>query len=581
MLKKTLLAAAVAATFSSASFAAIISSNGVFVGAAAEEEFATTELASQTKQVVLNWSTYQQNVDVRFNNTNADPAQSELKDRGYIAFDFTGPVALNEQGVIDFLKSDDGVSAQGVSLLENTINAYFVYSGQAYQVFVDAGNADQEIYQRGGDWFLASGDGTTSADDTNPQNNTAKTATLELKDVLKYDDTAKRFDYQIEGSTLLLTLDDNVVANTIGNNVDIAFDFKEANQAFRLTSGATGSIDMTVGAISNAAYTADPQSINEIFKFVNLFTLGYTNPGEDAGKVDATALVGEGFVQWAEGKGNTVHTSAIPTKSVTIANNTTNQPLQKRHVRFAINGDFSGLAIDKDGYLLSGVGTRAPGEWLVNAERTSATRAMAPATDTTNLVGKGITETAPAASKQAIATSFFVAEANELPIEAGKYEFVATVVDNPSFNTFSQSIASIFNVSRDGLKFDTITTGSTSANTIHIRDVSRVLPAAGGKIYVTIVEYDAHGLDQNAEGNVLVERKELSLTLPSGGAVTLSPAGVAADVGAAINPARQARFVFEVETNIGEVAVKKQTSEGIDIQNGSQAEEKKVVDFTL
>ncbi|HGY5272693.1 TPA: S-layer protein, partial [Aeromonas salmonicida subsp. salmonicida] len=72
----------------------------------------------------------------------------------------------------------------------------------------------------------------------------------------------------------------------------------------------------------------------------------------------------------------------------------------------------------------------------------------------------------------------------------------------------------------------------------------------------------------------------LSVTLPSGGAVTLKPADVAADVGASITAGRQARFLFEVETNQGEVAVKKSNAEGVDIQNGTRGTAP-LVDFTL
>lgn len=144
---------------------------------------------------------------------------------------------------------------------------------------------------------------------------------------------------------------------------------------------------------------------------------------------------------------------------------------------------------------------------------------------------------------------------NTVGIEAQRLTLKA-VQDGTSatFDTFEDTLADLFIITRDGMKFDTITTGTTSANTIHIRDISETLPATGGKIYVTIVQYGEHGVNGKADGEVLVKRAVLNTTLPSG-AVSLKPSEVAAEVGAQIVAGRQARFVFEVETNRGEVAV--------------------------
>lgn len=103
-------------------------------------------------------------------------------------------------------------------------------------------------------------------------------------------------------------------------------------------------------------------------------------------------------------------------------------------------------------------------------------------------------------------------------------------------------------IGRDGMKFDTITTGTSSSNTVHIRDISGVLPAEGGKIFVTITEYADHAANGRGEGTVMVERKPLSVTLPNKGAVTLKPSEIAADLGVSLTAGRQARFLFEVET---------------------------------
>ncbi|CAJ1922124.1 hypothetical protein [Aeromonas salmonicida] len=252
-----------------------------------------------------------------------------------------------------------------------------------------------------------------------------------------------------------------------------------------------------------------------------------------------------------------------------ITNVTTNQTIQRDKVNLTLTGDVSAFKKDANGNLVNKAGASIG--WKAAADGQSATAVLGAG----NMAG-GVQNALAAFG------TLYVAADNTVPVPAVNFNVKAEIQGDSqaTYNYFKDELADLFILTRDGMKFDTITTGTTSANLIHIRDVSNILPTEGGKIFVTITEYADHAANGRGEGTVLVTRKALSVTLPSGGAVTLKPADVAADVGASITAGRQARFLFEVETNQGEVAVKKSNAEGVDIQNGTRGTAP-LVDFTL
>ncbi|MDL5383819.1 S-layer protein [Aeromonas hydrophila] len=372
------------------------------------------------------------------------------------------------------------------------------------------------------------------------------------------DGTQLTIDHTIDnnGKRLRLALAPNVEATAVAG-AEVELKLNLANQAFKLVSGSQGTVALTAGALLNASYTADPVATKPLFKLGKLFQLSLT----DAGK--ATALVSEGFLKLNVGDVDVTATG------FELANVTTNQTIQRDKVKLTLTGDVSAFKKDASGNLLNKAGANIG--WKAAADGQSATAVLGAG----NLAG-GLSD-----ALNSLGT-LYVAADNAVPVPAVNLSVKAEIEGDSqaTYNYFKDELADLFIITRDGMKFDTITTGSTSSNTIHIRDVSKILPAEGGKIFVTITEYAAHDANGRGEGTVLVTRKPLSVTLPSGGAVTLKPADVAADVGAAITAGRQARFLFEVETNQGEVAVKKSNAEGVDIQNGTRGTQS-LVDFTL
>lgn len=372
------------------------------------------------------------------------------------------------------------------------------------------------------------------------------------------DGTQLTIDHTIDnnGKRLRLALAPNVEATAVAG-AEVELKLNLANQAFKLVSGSQGTVALTAGALLNASYTADPVATKPLFKLGKLFQLSLT----DAGK--ATALVSEGFLKLNVGDVDVTATD------FELTNVTTNQTIQRDKVKLTLTGDVSAFKKDASGNLLNKAGANIG--WKAAADGQSATAVLGAG----NLAG-GLSD-----ALNSLGT-LYVAADNAVPVPAVNLSVKAEIEGDSqaTYNYFKDELADLFIITRDGMKFDTITTGSTSSNTIHIRDVSKILPAEGGKIFVTITEYAAHDANGRGEGTVLVTRKPLSVTLPSGGAVTLKPADVAADVGAAITAGRQARFLFEVETNQGEVAVKKSNAEGVDIQNGTRGTQS-LVDFTL
>jgi len=520
MLKKTLLALAVASVATSASAMTIDVDKNV-----GGDAFAVNVLATQTKQSVLDKTSLEAVLTADFDNSGAQP---ELKNAGEIIFVLEGDAQFNSTQVADFLTS-----------------------------VTDTTTADDTPFPG---LTLALGAGAAS--------NTAG----ELKKVLKLveDGTNTTVSYTLDegNKRLSLRLADTIDATAATEaSVKLAIDFfdTQMKQGFKLLSGTTSQVKMSVGALENASYTADPQKTPVLFKTDNLFKV------EQAPLTmaqDATALVSTTYTQWSTLDADNYGVL----RAVKFFNNTTKQNIQHKHIKVSLVGDFTGVS-QKNGKLVDEAGAETA--WAVADGKATVTYSTL-TSENDNFAGN---DNAPGYTGEALELpKLIIDEANEASIPAQQFALQVETIDNATFVPYVQNIGNAFVVVRDGMKFDTVTTGTSSANVIYIRDVSKTLPEEGGKIFVTITEYDAHELENGGKGTDLITRAVLPTRLPSNGAVTLTPAGIAEALGVESTPSRQARFFFEVETNQGEAAVKKQTADGVDIQTGRS---QNVTDFTL
>ncbi|WP_315918682.1 VapA family S-layer protein [Vibrio fluvialis] len=517
MLKKTLLAMAVAAVASSASAMTLeVTKDGAAV---TPEAFVTNVLASQTKQDVLDKTTLEGVVDVIFKQDGTEP---ELKNAGEIILKLSGDAQFNPEKVAALLSAPFDTD-----LATTTFEGGIAVVTGADATATAIGNLDSHA-DKMETVFKVDSDGTN---------------------------VSVRYSLDSNNQRLSLKLADTATTDAL---VRVRFDFTDAvlGQAFKLTSGSTSQVRMSVGALQNASYTADPQNTPVLFKTENLFSVEQTS----ANGADKTALVSTTYTQWND-----------PTvgglRTVEFTNNTTKQNIQYKHVKISLAGDFTGIAT-KDGKLAAQDGSATV--WSVANGVASAYYSDITGQTDANFEGEY--------TGNLVLPELFIADDNEASIPAQNFALTVENIDNATFVPYSQTIGNAFIVVRDGMKFDTVTTGTSAQNVIYIRDVSKSLPAEGGKIFVTITEYDAHELENGGKGTDLVTRAVLPTRLPSNGAVTLTPAGIAEALGVATTPGHQARFFFEVETNQGEAAVKKQTADGVDIQTGRS---QSVTDFTL
>ncbi|HAS8485473.1 TPA: hypothetical protein I7727_05905 [Vibrio vulnificus] len=537
MLKKTLLAAAVSSIVAMPAMAQTVS-----VTTGADAAFVANTLAIQTKQEVLDRTTLDAKVIVQFNNTvEAGNANDELRAGGELVYQLTGDAQFNPEKVANLLTSANAATFPSIGLTASDaadLTTAAKATLDADKFFkVDTANGQSTIR-----YILDQNNQRLSlrlADDFN-------TAVVELGGSTGTPDTA------VEDAFVQVVLN---------------FNEEKMAQGFKLISGSVASSAMNIGALQNASYTANPKPTPILFQVKNLFTLTQTDTLPSAqGTADATALVSETYTQWDQGP-----TAAI--REVTLWNASTKQNIQTSELKLSLSGNFSGVA-QKNGFLADDKGDAT--KWAISNGVASVTySALAGAPDV--IPGN---ENAGAAYTgfQLDLPAFNIDKANTESLEAQKFELKAEVLAGSfTYVPYEYKIADAFIVVRDGMKFDTVTTGTSSSNVIYIRDVSKTLPAEGGKIFVTITEYDAHDLENGGKGTDLVTRAVLPTRLPSNGAVTLTPAGIAEALGVESTPSRQARFYFEVETNEGEAAVKKQTAEGVDIQTGSIAD----VNFTL
>ncbi|MGR5058253.1 cell surface protein [Vibrio rotiferianus] len=636
MLKKTLLAASVAAFAAAPAMADVNLSYGGFP-INANTKINTTTLAAVTKQAVLSFSTAEDQVAAEFD------VSGDLKQNGFITIELTGDATFNDNEVrqyltgttatgtgvqIDLLLAEavvtDGVlGAAGTPTAELDLSKVFKFNkitDTAYQVDyaidLDGKRLRLALAQTVGSFddmiqtvapvtktdadvdtaAIAAGlaadaaaltaagvvgavDGT---DETGVGNNDGTVGYLFADTGGTATDNAGKVAYiRSLGATGVAYLETKAgfaagtTETVVAAGTAINFDFKNANQIFNLKSGANNDVAIKIGALKNASYSADPVQSGKVFELGDLFELDATTSGK------ATALVSTGFVSVDvdTNTGSVVDDKDIVATGFDLYNRTSNQNIQLNKVNLTLAGDLGAFRADTAGNLL--LKDNTPSGWKLSADKMSATAKA----------GEGVLQgvITKDAAASTINTAFanlgklYVAADNVVPVEAQNISVTATILgaDQDTFEDFTHTLSELFIITRDGLKFDTILTGTTSSNTVHIRDVSGILPEAGGKIFVTVWEYDAHEAGENAERNVLAERKELAVKLPSNGAVTLSPATIAAQLGIEVAPARQARMLFEVETNVGEVAVKKSDGKGTDIQVGSQAAEKNIVDFTL
>ncbi|MBY5947383.1 hypothetical protein [Photobacterium rosenbergii] len=301
-----------------------------------------------------------------------------------------------------------------------------------------------------------------------------------------------------------------------------AFDLREAGNAVTITAGVQR---------LDGSFSANPKSIGKAFNLLNVVKVANVFEHVDTAQVSEQYKVFEN------------DTSIIGTGSIEIENQTTNQGIIAGDVALTIHGDFSD--VQNTTYPSVDGNTSS---WTINAARTAATATLT--------------------SELQESTSVFISTPNfefdgETPIKPQTFTTSFKVKNSPTFSEYEVSDSANFIV-RDGFRFDTVTTGTTADNSIYIRDVSGNIPAEGGKVNVTIWEFDAEG-----NGTLLVEAKPLSMTLTSEGAMTLTPAQITADLGVEATPGMQARFLFEVETEVGEAAVRKFVpGTGIDIQTG-------------
>ncbi|HDY7706220.1 TPA: hypothetical protein RQK09_001694 [Vibrio vulnificus] len=520
MLKKTLLAAAVALASTSA-FAAPEWNLDINTNTAAA--FSTNVLASQTKQPVLDKTSLDAIVTLKFNNS--DSADLALEDAGEIVLTLQGDAEFNADKVAALL------SATGAAAAPTAFNGGLLVAGNATSTGLDGATYSKDV--------------------------------AEVAKIFKVDTSGNtvsiRHNLDNGNKRLSIKLADDV-ASAVGalDYLGVKFDFYDAvvRQAFKLTSGSVASVSLEFGALKDATYSAEPKA-KSVFKLEDMFTLKQAALATGV-SADKTALVSTTYTQWNNPTQGDI-------RQVEFRNNTTNQQIYTSDIKVSLVGDFSAVA-QKNGALLNASGVAQTGWSLANGVVSAMADDVANAA-LTNLTYVDLN-----------LPQLFVAADNNVNIEAQEFKLMVQHTGNATYNPYSQEIGKAFIVVRDGLKFDTVTTGTSSSNVIYIRDVSKTLPADGGKIFVTITEYDAHDLENGGKGTDIITRAELPTRLPSNGAVTLTPAGIAAALGVETTPARQARFFFEVETNQGEAAVKKQTAEGVDIQTG---EKDAPVDFTL
>ncbi|WP_318479454.1 VapA family S-layer protein [Photobacterium leiognathi] len=314
---------------------------------------------------------------------------------------------------------------------------------------------------------------------------------------------------------------------------------------FNLTK-ASGDVKAEVAIQDmNGSFVNEPITTNNAaFKMVNVFGASMTCEGNacDEGVAVEQAKVKFQYKQFNDdGNGAVVSFTGKPTLNVT--NNTSAQTISANNITVTIHGDFSDIT------------PASYAGWTFDKIDSSISKVY----DQAIAGAKG-------ADNKAAITLPQLAFTGKTPIKAQSFDVDVAMKANATFNAFDVKDIQAYDVDRDGFSFETVTTGTTANNTIYIRDVSNNIPKEGAKINVSIWEY------VNGEARQLVETQPLHVKLMNNGAVTLTPAEIMKDLNVMdFTPNAQARFVFDVETNAGRAAVKKQQAGvGIDIQTGAK-----------
>ncbi|WP_417604581.1 S-layer protein [Oceanimonas baumannii] len=573
MFKKTLIAAAVSMVATAPAFADVDIVN--------ESTWQVTKIANVSKQSALDFSTAVENVELRFDNGTV-AADRELRNNGFLV------IEINEES---------GATFNAPEVRQWLTTEALATSLDGLSVSTQSGGVE------------------------------SITTVNDLAELQRFFKTTQDGDYTTivhnldkDGRRLRIALTNTVEADVFSNaRVDV--NLSEGNNIFRLLEAYNTEVEdviLTVGAQQNGSYTHDIMETPVVFNQEHeLYTLTLNKQGQ------ATALVDTFFENYKMGLNNAASNhdgydsidqafdgvDADIVGRFTITNATSNQNIQKGQVRLTMTGDFSGFQRNAQNYLLRADGSAT--EWKITS--TGTARRLV------DEVGTLQSPTQPSQLIESVLYNFTPNDGtgtagntnndtrpgygdvqNNGAINGGNYDVTADIGQfnretleaeanqTDSYYPFDANLAKVIIVDRDGMKFDTITTGSSASNKIFIRDISNRLGTSGGKILVTLVEYDQHGAHQGGKGTVRADRQLLkNVSLPSGGAVTLTPASVAADLGIDIAPGHQARFIFEVQTNQGEVAIKKSNSEGVDIKNGTRnvnqrnGDNGNIVDFTL
>lgn len=595
MLKKTLLATAVASLMSTSAFAMVLKTTDADADHAftsstdvvTSYSYSANVLANQTKDAVLAKTTYTGQIIAWFDQTNdtANGIEAELKDAGEIEFTLAGGATFNADNVAELLTAVSATAGGTGTLPGLAVSLNGTQDGA--DVYENASLGYTNNVAELARIFKISDNGVDVAVEYTLSDDNTK-LTIKLADEVANSE-------ETDDDATNLTINGSAIATgTLLSSVVVKLDLNSAALSQGITlpavvqNGESG-VTMSVGALQNASYTADAITSPNLFRFADLFTL--TQPVSPqvsyAGQsVDVIANVGDSYQHWVTSTSTAIGSVTTTTstdvsvvgtsvngipRTVYIRNNTTNQNIQHRFLDLVITGDFTGISTNASGYLLDVNGAATP--WLVSGTTATATYSDLSGSTSANFSPATASDNSGYGAPLMLPT-LVPTHTVGLPSQT----FTLSVTQNDegdTFNELTQNVSTYFVTTRNGMIFDTITTGTTSSNKIYIHDTSYALPTDGASIYVTIYEYDseANGSSSaNGTGGytVLANRVALTTKLQSGGAVTLTPALVAAEVGASINTSRQARFVFEVESNQAEVAVKKQTSDGVDIKNGTR-----------
>jgi len=343
-------------------------------------------------------------------------------------------------------------------------------------------------------------------------------------------------------------------ANAIGDTLE--FDLGTIQSTNLVSTSGPVTYTITVNnppAGGGAAIDATPVTSGAAFNVTSAVTGTALTNGNTVSDV-AQLVAGVPFVfNAAGGLANPIGTAG---SAWTLSNVTSAQAITAGGLVITLDGNFTGIAtVNEAGVTASsatGVATvgAVAGTMTINAARTQATAIItgglaAGGAFTFNpvLVFDGATQQGPRT---------FTSSANLIAV--GTFNANAPIATTGS--------ASIVSVTNNGMAFSTDLMGTSSPNTVVIRDASNNLPVTGGRIIMTGSTYA--GLSAGASAGTAFGPITLSTLLPSGGQVVLTPASIAADaavVAAGGLPAgAAAKFNFVVETAAGSASEKKQVA---------------------